>query len=504
MRSSSLLSLLPLLLLAACGEDQPSTAPTLSDGTRPAQSLSAANRVVNSLADPGNGICSAAECTLREAIKDPGSSEISFAPGLSGTITLAPPAAGGGTLGIDKGLTITGPSAGIVILRRSTDPAFRIVRIGSGATVSLSNLTIQNGQADQGGGIINFGTLELSHITVTQNSTGGIDNHGPLTLTNSAVTRSSGLGLINHNGSTLTLSRSTVANNTGGGIANAGGVLTLTNCSVTGNSNTGISASRGTTTITNTRVAGNSTSFLGGGIFLGQGTLTLSRSTVAGNSAGSGGGIVNRDGGRFTIIESTVSGNTATGKGGGIFNNVQVRVGASLTLTNSTISGNSAGSGGGIYNSGFLGFASVSVTNSTIVRNRATQGGGGIRQEFDEAGLGLTNALVAENRAPTGPDALNDPESSVSARFSLIGDGTGSGISNTDGNQVGRVSPNTNLVDPRIGLLAFNGGPTRTHDLHGSSPAIDAGSDADCPATDQRGVPRPQGAGCDIGSYERE
>jgi hypothetical protein len=103
--------------------------------------------------------------------------------------------------------------------------------------------------------------------------------------------------------------------------------------------------------------------------------------------------------------------------------------------------------------------------------------------------------LVALNTAPTAPDVADG-----FARFSLIGKGGGSGISNTNGNQVGTSgSP----IDPRIGPLANNGGPTRTHALLAGSPAIDAASAADCPATDQRGVSRPQGTGCDIGSYEK-
>ena len=63
--------------------------------------------------------------------------------------------------------------------------------------------------------------------------------------------------------------------------------------------------------------------------------------------------------------------------------------------------------------------------------------------------------------------------------------------------------PQTTPIDPRIGALADNGGPTRTRALLAGSPAIDAASATDCPATDQRGVARPQGAGCDMGSFEK-
>src|SRR5207248_315877 len=144
--------LLPLLVLAACSEDQSPTAPTPpAEPSGPAFSQTASLKVVNSLADPGDGTCNATQCTLREAINAPGSTEISFVPGLTGAITLAKSGAGGGTLVIEKTLTITGPSAGIVIRRRSTDPAFRILRIGTGVSVTLTNLTIRNGKTDLGG-----------------------------------------------------------------------------------------------------------------------------------------------------------------------------------------------------------------------------------------------------------------------------------------------------------------------------------------------------------------
>ena len=62
----------------------------------------------------------------------------------------------------------------------------------------------------------------------------------------------------------------------------------------------------------------------------------------------------------------------------------------------------------------------------------------------------------------------------------------------------------TNLVtgDPKLGALAYNGGFTPTFLPGAGSAAIDAGKDAGCPATDQRGVARAQGAHCDIGSVE--
>lgn len=452
--------LLSLLVLAACTEQEPPTAP--AEPGRPAFGHTAGHKVVNSLADPGNGVCNATQCTLREAINDPGSTEISFAEGLTGPITLANLEAGGGPLRINKTLSITGPSTGIVIRRRSEDPAFRIFQIFNPSvvpTVTLRNLIISGGESNiepfggAGGGIDNQGTLRLVHCVVAGNS-------------------GDGGGIFNFEAA-LTLVSSRVSNNDGGGIENAGGtaVLTLIHSTVSRNS---------------------ATQSQGGGIINQAGSVTLTHSTVSANTGLFGGGILNNSGG-ITINNSTVSGNSASG-GGGIYN-FEGRV----NLTNSTVSGNSADSGGGLVNRGTP--ARMKLRNTTVAHNSATQGGGGIRTSGP---LILTNSLVALNTAPQGPDVLKSGglTAPVTARFSLLGIGSGSSVSDgVNGNQVGsRSTP----LDPLLGPLAANGGPTRTHALLLGSPAIDAASTPGCPPTDQRGVLRPQGAACDIGSYERE
>jgi CSLREA domain-containing protein len=499
-----LLFLVPLGVLAACGQEQSPTAPTAD---KPTFRSAAGNRVVNSVADPGNGVCNASQCTLREAIKDAGSTDITFASTLTGPIILAQPSGGGGQLVINKPLTITGPSGGIVIRRRSADPEFRILRIGTSGNVALTNLTMRNGKIDGGGGgILSFGPLTLTNSTVSGNSAnfgGGIDNHARLTIVHSTIAGNSGGGIFNHNNQILSITTTTVGPNTGRGLVNDGGTLTLTSSTVADNVGGGISQARGTSTLRLTRVVDNSTAGEGGGIFLVQGDMTIRTSTIARNSAATGGGIANREGGNCTILRSTIFNNSATDEGGGISNEALGfgRVEVALTLINSTVSGNSAPKGGGIFNSNFIdeAEASLRLTNSTVAGNSATQDGGGI--DLNAGGLTLVNSLVAQNGAPTGPDVLLGPEgASLSARFNLIGDGSGSGITNTNGNQVGTSgSP----IDPKIGPLAANGGPTRTHALLAGSPAINAASNADCPGVDQRGVARPQGAGCDIGSYER-
>jgi CSLREA domain-containing protein len=471
----------------------------------------AAVRVVNSLADPGDGLCDAKECTLREAIADPGSTAISFAQGLTGTITLARPGAGGGTLVIDKALTITGPSSGLTIQRRTTDPDFRLLRIPSGGVVTLENLTLRGGKTSlPGGGILNFGRLVLNRCTIAANTSsqhgGGIDTHGPLTLRNSTVTGNSapgGAGIDDHGKGTVTLTGTDVTRNAGWGIVSASNILVIQGGRIAENSGGGLGTSWGTTTLERVKLLDNG----GRGIWVRRGRTTLTGSTVARNA---GGGVYNEEG-SFDIAYTTIVNNSTSGPGGGIFNTVENNYGrgsSDMTLTNSTVSRNSAATGGGIENADYLGGAGIRITNSTIVYNVASTAGGGIHQSGGvENGnaVWITNSLLALNTAPTGPDEYSASDDSyVSGSFNLIGDGTGSRFTNDEGNQVGNVSPNLAPIDPRLGPLAANGRATRTYALLAGSPALDAGTAEGCPATDQRGITRPQGPACDIGSYERE
>jgi hypothetical protein len=82
-------------------------------------------------------------------------------------------------------------------------------------------------------------------------------------------------------------------------------------------------------------------------------------------------------------------------------------------------------------------------------------------------------------------------------------------VQNVTGCNLGDDSTgNVTGVDPLLGPLADNGGPTLTHLPSAGSPVIDAGNPGDCPATDQRGVARPAdgdgdgAAVCDIGAVE--
>jgi CSLREA domain-containing protein len=496
--------ILPMLaVLAACGDDSPPTAP--APGGISADAVTAASaRVVNSLADPGDGACDARECTLREAIGAAGTTAISFAPGLAGTITLADPSRQGGPLSITTSLTITAPAAGVSIRRRSTDAPFRILRVGQGAVVTLTNLTLRNGRTDlQGAGLINFGRLTLVGCAVTGNTSttlgGGIENKAVLALTRTTVSNNTGSRAagIDNDDARLIVTNSVIARNNGYGIFNRGGSLKLVDSRVSDNTALGIWEEWAGSTLNHARITGNR----GGGYAATQTVSLISRSTIAGNSGADGAGIGGFIGADITVSKSTIAGNTASGRGGAIFvaDDNAGRVRTSITLVNSTVTGNTAESGGAIAVRD-RGMASISVENSTIAANSArVSGGGAFGFGFEGPVARFANSIVAGNTAPVGPDLSGD----FVARFSLIGDGAGTGIGNTDGNLVGRVPPNSGPIDPRLGPLADNGGPTRTLALLADSPAIDAASADGCPGKDQRDVVRPRGAACDMGSFER-
>jgi hypothetical protein len=279
-----------------------------------------------------------------------------------------------------------------------------------------------------------------------------------------------------------------VADANGGAIFNST-TLTLTDVDLVDNASLGSGGAiynAGTLTVSLSTFSSNQAGARGdGGGIENFGSLTVSTSTFRDNSATDGGGISNGSGNNVSVTSSTFVGNTAVQDGGAIAN-----FAGGLTLDESTVSGNSAGAdGGGIYNN-----ASLTITDSTVAFNRANAQGAGTGQGggiFIDSSPPpndnfLANTIVADNVAGTGstPDDVNGGVSRESTG-NLIGNASGaSGFSPSNGNVLN--------VDPRLGPLANNGGPTLTHTLLFGSPAIDAGDNSAVPTgdTDQRGQPR--------------
>lgn len=431
---------------------------------------------VTKTADTNDGVCNA-DCSLREAIV--AANALITGPHTinvpAGTYTLTIVGAGEedaatGDLDINENITITGASAATTIINGGgIDRVFDIDPYDISPTVTLQNLTITGGSVSGpgGGAYVNSSGCPI------------------VTLTNIAITGNTaglGGGVANDGCGSLTIISSTINGNTavsgdGGGI-NSAYALTLTNVTVSGNATingdgAGIYTNSfgNTTTITNSTISGNIAGTGGGGIFAGNGTMTVTGSTISGNIAGTGGGvsfappsILPVAGANLQVVNSTISGNTASGSGGGFFNGNYGSL-TPLLLSYSTVANNNAATGGGIYGDFILDFQ-----NNTFLSNTA-----------------FGNTIVANN--PTG------------------GNCAGAGIRTSNGNNLDSAntcgfasSGDLINIDPLLSALANNGGSTFTHALLTGSPAINAGNNTGCPATDQRGYSR--SGNCDIGAYE--
>jgi hypothetical protein len=235
----------------------------------------------------------------------------------------------------------------------------------------------------------------------------------------------------------------------------------------------------------------------GGGIF-NDGELTLINCAVSSNTAtggdtylecNTGGGIKNMEG-VVTLINTTVSDNTAKGKGGGL----HIACLGTLVLLNSTVSGNSTTyDGGGVYLNGVGEF-----TNSTIVDNSSHNGGGVYVSGTGEKGvvrglLNYSNTIIADNTISFAKYGITD---------CVLGDyaSIGTNINNLveDGS-----CESAYFGDPKLASLDNNGGDTKTHAPSPDSPVVDVIPTDECVVdTDQRGISRPSGTGCDIGAFE--
>ncbi|WP_204102616.1 MULTISPECIES: CHAT domain-containing protein, partial [Spirulina sp. CCY15215] len=351
---------------------------------------------------------------------------------------------------------------------------------GSEINWSTDNLTLegtgQNNLFLDGGGTNRIFNISANNATIKN-----------LTIQNGR--ESSGVGGgggIYHNGTgTLTISNSTISgnsvNSTGGGVfvANNSANTIITNSTIFNNTSTGTNSGGlgivGTFTLSNSTVSGNSAVGEGGGIGM-TGDFTIINSTISNNTATNRGGGIASFTGNMTMSNSTVSGNSTGVDGGGIYLNATY----TLNLTNSTISGNTAVNGGGLLINGTL-----NSTNNTIAFNTATAQGGGIQVGTT---VKLYNTIVSNNAAVTGVD-INGTV--AKAQNTLIQNATGATIIDSVYNLIG--------VNPQLLPLANNGGPTQTHALTATSPAVNRWSGS-APTTDQRGFTR--GFFSDIGAFE--
>jgi hypothetical protein len=393
--------------------------------------------------------------------------------------------------------------------------------VNSSWTLTINDSTIRDNHAgDAGGGIdtdgagtvvINPGTVITGNTDLNQGAgvyvdaiqVGNVFVGAPMTMTGTVVSNNQALA------AGITAS--------GGGISNAGnGTMTIVDSTVSDNFSGGMGGgfsdenNQGTLVVRNSRFLGNSAIGNGGGIQEGGPSTTIRDTEVAGNSSGASGGGLFANGTTLTVTGSTFAGNTDIAGGGGIELQTTGSGANASAITNSTIAGNSALSNAGTSTGGgidapaaFTG--SLTLADDTINGNVASNGGGVSWAGAAGSAFTVQDTIIAGNNAGAGPDANNAAGTFTDNGGNLIGV-SGAGSGNT-GFTAATTQTGTALspLNPLLGPLQNNGGPTRTEAPQAGSPAVNKGVNANIPlgiTTDQRGFLRIVGGTVDIGAVE--
>lgn len=440
----------------------------------------AATRTVTSCANTGAG-------SLRSAVASAGSGDTVVFDTVQmncSTITLT---SGQISIGVQE-LTIQGPADSTLTVGGFNSSRVFLDYGDHARKLTLSNLTIANGYVSVqtsgylaiGGCIETSGELILSHVTVSGCKARGLVSG----------TQALGGGIFAYR---LTMQDSTITNNEASGYGGAfgGGALVQDRMTIVSSRITDNTASR----ITNFGVGGglNRSS-----VTAGNGDVLITASTISGNHADVGGGLAVVYGYSTSakLERNTLSGNKADVYSGAIHLLSKPGYGNTTTIRNSTVSGNrSYKLVGGVYNNGYL-----TIDNSTILGNTAATSVFNTTYAM-AAGLCTTAAtlhstIIAYNTV--------DPssESDLNGVFSPTISGSGNLIMVTLAGTT--PPPGTLTVAPFMAPLQDNGGPTLTHALLPSSPALGTGNNVAHLASDQRGpgFARSTAGKTDIGAFQ--
>lgn len=365
---------------------------------------------------------------------------------------------------------------GFYITRGNANGVLDELQRGGGMIVYNGSPTVrnctfhQNNAADNGGGLyVNDSAPLVIHCMFSMNS----------------AANGAGMTNINNGGPVVTdcVFSQNHATNVGGGMFNAyGGNPTVTNCTFSQNyaslGGGGMHSTENSHPIVTDSLFFSNNANHGAGMYnSNDSNPVITGSTFLDNTASIvGGGMDNFNGGDAVVTNCTFSGNGAAFSGGGMRNN-----NSNPVVTNSTFSGNSAlNEGGGLYNAAG---SSVVLMNCTFFENTALHGAG----MFSDASNPVVTNTIFWSAGSTAGQIYNQNASAPVITYSI-----------TDQPGTGNI-----VGEPRLGPLEDNGGMTSTHALLDGSAALDAGTSAGAPAIDQRGVARPQGAGIDIGAFER-
>jgi len=457
--------------------------------------------------------------------------EVFIRNGTGATVSL-----GKAGLPIFKG-TITIIGNGAIISRATSAPPFRIMYLAGVSTLSMQNVTIQNGSIDQDGAGLHVGF----------NSKINLDD---VKFINNICTKANyGGGIAIYSGSVAKLQNCTFTGNItqtggiGGGIYNVISNLTLTNCTFDSNKGgagggiyiDGALYDTGTINIIGCTFSKNTCESEGGGLSMflyNTNTAIIDKCKFLDNSVrldsrnlAFGGGLcysqaAKRGDGwsattpldtKLTLSNSIFQRNNSQQYGGGIY------VGkGTLTMSNIVIANNNSDfQGGAIWNS----IGKVSLSNSTIYQNKANGGSGGGILNY-QGDMNIANCTIAENTTLRYAGGIDNNLGTLTMSNTILQNNIGTLGNNhyrgglamakfvDGGNNIYFPANNTTsslglpttskLADALLSPLADNGGNTLTMALKAGSPAINAGNN--CSPTDQRGSAR---VGiCDIGAFE--
>lgn len=445
---------------------------------------------------------------------------------------------------ITANVSIIGPGASQLTIRRDKGAGdMRIFSIASGASVSMSGLSISDGSGEEidGAGILNEGNLTLNNCIISNNNSGfglggGIYNTGTVAITNSILFDNAGEeGGGIYNSGTLVTNSSTIRDNNailrGGGIFNSEG-MKLSNTTLSSNvaiflgkrggnsvrkrnelsvkssrilsairksqegvdqgfgpmlegisiSGGGLYSSGANDTLINCQVIANYSDDRGGGIYVESGAMVVRNSSIQSNGAGgNGGGIYVLD--ELILEESNVDSNYADNNGGGVYlSSVQ-----GLTARRSVISRNVAStSGGGVFVTG----GTAALTNVTVSANVSDSGGSGVHVESGGL-LNFENTIIYSN--------YQDTKNGVGELFGIFVMSPLRGLNSLGYNLIGTLTPGSIIGgDVSSNLTAhpqFVDSASANYRLLPTSPAVDNGNPSLVPPLG--GEPF-----VDIGAYE--
>jgi CSLREA domain-containing protein len=462
--------------------------------------------VVTKTADTNDGLCTAEDCSLREAVvmanACPGHQTIQLPPdGYHLTRSGAnEDAADTGDLDITDDLTINGIGAPSV----HGEEEDRVFEIFEPAEVELNLLIIVEGREQLGAGIRNHSVLTVNDSAI---------NFNEAVVPEGGVGLSAGGGLHNDQGAVANFNSVQFIENMadlGGGVHNfAVASFTMNGGQFAGNNagqhggalwnNFEADAELNDVNFFQSEAGGN------GGAIYNDGHLEMSLNPFEQSIAdGNGGGLYNGPDGEAFLYEAWFTNNNAE-LGGGVFN------AGLLHLYQSGLNNNTAfgGFGGGAYNDGAL--AALLLQNTTVSANviipTGSAGGSGIYNGGGDLSINFVSMALNSDDGIYNDGGHGTIENTILASHSAgncAGDPLSSnGYNLEDADDCG-FTESSDLVDtmPLIAFLAMNGGNSLNHALLPGSPALDSATPDTCIPVDQRGVARPIGAQCDRGSYE--